>query len=761
MEQPPESIFAPIDNCFDHSIVYYFRILKWNFFLMLIFAVLHLPQLIFCITGNSIFNQFQLQLETFTVANLDISNETAFLIGVLGDAIGTLLYFLSLLYLRYNAINKDAQFKVSSISPWSVEVNGFPSATIDPEDLRSILQSNTHEIYLVRNFQGTLSIMKNKAFKERQIRLEKKKLEVFSKRLSQADMYVRQDFIRVLTDELKDITKELADKFNIFLAPDDLESIKAFVVFKSKVDRDLFYEKYNQDCLVRNGIYLFLNQPQELKLRGLYTIKVTEAPDPNEIKWENMDYQERNNVQIILMHLVVAIILLAPLIVFENMALKNARNNTVKCTEYCLDSDFTRTAYYIITGFWIFVADILGWIFLELIINKEKQIYLVQEQKVILIRIIVYLTCYTLLVPILISWETIGNIVLVVQSYTSTEKSLIFSDDLDRKWIINHGLIFLWVSIFYTLKLIILSIASGCRCITGGIRDQEELQLIGSLLTDENDEERQRLTGQQKTTGNNTNNNNQSHQTLFLLNLDESVNYNIQSRQNLDIKTGKTFRRDSPLINSNPTFRTGLRYAKLLFSIFLSTIVSAGLPLLPLLGAIQIGLQYVYDKNMLLKYHSYNEKQQVKLQEQLKSVGIITLKFIHFFLVLHLIFSVLIYGYPYIYTQNGMGISQDWNDSSNKLLYKLSTVIPLTLLFVILVVALIIDLVFFGINNNWKIQSDQIGQDVSQNLEDHVAMLKEQGSAVSYNLKHHDEFRDILLSQKQESIRATLNQFKH
>ena len=58
-------------------------------------------------------------------------------------------------------------------------------------------------------------------------------------------MYVRQDFIRVLTDELKDITKELSDKFNIFLAPDDLESIKAFVVFKSKVDRDLFYEKYN------------------------------------------------------------------------------------------------------------------------------------------------------------------------------------------------------------------------------------------------------------------------------------------------------------------------------------------------------------------------------------------------------------------------------------------------------------------------------------------------------------------------------------
>ncbi|CAD8084422.1 unnamed protein product [Paramecium primaurelia] len=205
--------------------------------------------------------------------------------------------------------------------------------------------------------------------------------------------------------------------------------------------------------------------------------------------------------------------------------------------------------------------------------------------------------------------------------------------------------------------------------------------------------------------------------------------------RNLDIKTGKSFRRDSPLINSNPTFKTGLRYAKLLFSIFLSTIISAGIPLLPLLGIIQIGLQYIYDKNMLLKYHSYNEKQQVKLQEQLKSIKIITLKFTHFFLLLHLIFSVLIYGYPYIYTQNGMGVSQDWNDVSNKLLSKLSAVIPLTLLFINLLVAFIIDLIFFGINNNWKIQSDQIGQDVSQDLEDHVSILKEQGSAISQNLK--------------------------
>ncbi|CAD8084424.1 unnamed protein product [Paramecium primaurelia] len=332
MEQPPEYIFASIDNCFDNSIVFYFRILRWDFILMVIFAILHLPQLIFCITENSIFNQFQLQLETFTVPNIDISNETAFLIGVLGDAIGTLLYFLSLIYLR----QKQMDFHQLQLIQ-KIYVPFFNLIHM------KYIQFHYEEQSIQREID--------------QIRKEKVR-SIFQEII--ISRYVRKTrFHQSLTDELKDITKELSQKFNIFLASDDLESIKAFVVFKSKVDRDLFYEKYNQDCLVRNG--------------GLLRKKQC-----------------------------LTIILLAPLIVFENMALKNARNNTVKCTEYCLDNDFTRTAYYIITGFWIFIADILGWIFLELIINKEKQIYLVQEQKVILIRIIVYLICYTLLVPILI-----------------------------------------------------------------------------------------------------------------------------------------------------------------------------------------------------------------------------------------------------------------------------------------------------------------------------------------------------------------------
>lgn len=80
--------------------------------------------------------------------------------------------------------------------------------------------------------------MKKKAHLERLIRLETKKLDIQSKKYSQAEIYIRQDYIRVLRNDVQDKVKELGEKFNLFLAPEDLESIRAYVVFKSKDDRD-------------------------------------------------------------------------------------------------------------------------------------------------------------------------------------------------------------------------------------------------------------------------------------------------------------------------------------------------------------------------------------------------------------------------------------------------------------------------------------------------------------------------------------------
>ena len=117
------------------------------------------------------------------------------------------------------------------------------------------------------------------------------------------------------------------------------------------------------------------------------------------------------------------------------------------------------------------LGNFLGWSFLDLIIMKERHIYLVSEQKSILIRVIVFLLVFSFLIPILISWESIGNLLLVIQTLTDSQKSLIFSSDLDRKWIINHAISYYWLSTFNTITIFVLSIVTRCRCITGGIRD--------------------------------------------------------------------------------------------------------------------------------------------------------------------------------------------------------------------------------------------------------------------------------------------------
>lgn len=91
-------------------------------------------------------------MESLSLANISASNSSNFPIIVTCDAIGTFLFFLVIIYLRYKGLEQHIKGKVTSVSPWSVEISGFPSATIDPEDLRPILFANVHEIYLVRNY---------------------------------------------------------------------------------------------------------------------------------------------------------------------------------------------------------------------------------------------------------------------------------------------------------------------------------------------------------------------------------------------------------------------------------------------------------------------------------------------------------------------------------------------------------------------------------------------------------------------------------
>ncbi|KAM3132848.1 hypothetical protein pb186bvf_014996 [Paramecium bursaria] len=751
MEPPPQSTFSNIDKSYDSSILLYFEILKWNIYLMLFMGLIQLPNLIFCLQGNIVFGSIQMQAEILSAANIDLS-ETNFLITVICDTIGCLVYLLSIYYLRYKRAEVQ-ECKIQSISPWSVEMSGFPTATIDPDDLRSIVTQQIHEIYLARNFQGTLNIMKQKAHLERSIRIETKKLELTSQKLNQAEIYIRQDYIRILREDLKLKTQELSEKFNLFLAPDDLESVRAFVIFKNREDRDKFLEQYNPDFLVKSDCLCLYNQPTELQLRGLYTIRVKDAPDPFEIRWENMDFIETRKKQFILIQILVVLAIFVPLIIFKILWAGYPKQDPLICNSEttkesdCIDSnmDLTRFGIIIVTAAWIIYGDEIAMKLLNYVLDRERQIYLVQEQFSILWRLFLFLFLNAFAIPYVMSFKVVAQYL----QFVSTSKDLVYSDNIDRKFILNHGILYFWMSIIYLLPNLFMLI--GTTCVDTSKLSDQELQMIGGIITSENSEEERQMINTDQNVNQST-----SNATAFLINVKE--NDNKESHINIDYQNAKPIRRDNQIINTNPTFQTGQRYARMLFCISLGILYSSQVPILPLISVLHMSLQYYNDKFLLLNYHSYNERQQVKLQQQLKRLGIKTLQFIPFLILLHMLMSIFVYGYPGFYKQNSLGMGMDWN-SNQETVYKFSSVIPLTVLAGITLVAIILDF-FIQFEPKNDVES-QVFENISNNIDDHLKPLKEQGSMISYNLKYHDEYREIIISQKHESIRATLNQFKH
>ena len=49
---PPRNLFGDISQSYDCSVIVYFTILKWLFFMMILFTFLSLPSLIFTLGGQ-------------------------------------------------------------------------------------------------------------------------------------------------------------------------------------------------------------------------------------------------------------------------------------------------------------------------------------------------------------------------------------------------------------------------------------------------------------------------------------------------------------------------------------------------------------------------------------------------------------------------------------------------------------------------------------------------------------------------------------
>lgn len=68
--------------------------------------------------------------------------------------------------------------------------------------------------------------------------------------------------------------------------------------------------------------------------------------------------------------------------------------------------------------------------------------------------------------------------------------------------------------------------------------------------------------------------------------------------------------------------------------------------------------------------------------------------------IIHIIIALEIYGYPGFFEQNSMGANLKWSDYDFKILYKIGTIIPLTILLGIGVLGFVADFIFLGKGNH-------------------------------------------------------------
>lgn len=92
----------------------------------------------------------------------------------------------------------------------------------------------------------------------------------------------------------------------------------------------------------------------------------------------------------------------------------------------------------LVAGLWIYVGNELGIFFLDLIIIRERQIYIVREQKNILWRLFLYSLVFAFIFPYLLSLESIGDMLYIFSPHSSAEKALVYSTAVDRKWLLNN-----------------------------------------------------------------------------------------------------------------------------------------------------------------------------------------------------------------------------------------------------------------------------------------------------------------------------------
>lgn len=307
---PPNgnSIDKELAGKFGEGVSVYFGILKMFIALFFLMGLASAPIIYINMSGNLNLNDSRIRVEKTMLLGFDayapsqlnnlpsqkratLKRNVYLIVGC--DALVCLIFVSLVLYSRWQLgkLLREIKERYPSVSRWAVQVEKIPNSITGEYELKkhfSQFTESVHECVLTRDYKGALKLFNQKLKLQSFLEHELKFQQTMSCIKNEEEQLLKSaQKIEHLQLRIQQKEKRIAQKIDKFLHQYDRMSIVGIVLFSNEVTRNTIRRKYNtrKDCL--QNFFGCALQPKELRFRNLYPLKVSKAPDPSDIKWQN------------------------------------------------------------------------------------------------------------------------------------------------------------------------------------------------------------------------------------------------------------------------------------------------------------------------------------------------------------------------------------------------------------------------------------------------------------------------------------------
>ncbi len=267
----------------------YYLFLRYMIFVFLIIAVVHSISIIINVAGNgfgetrtdvdnfgraSVGNHQEIPLVTILARSLEGQNVPLVLSVV--DATAMLVFLVSWVRLRSQQLQtvEDIDAGVMTIADYTVYVEDLPPDCLNPEEFKEFFSQfgQVADVQIGLNNGNLITLINDRSV----LNIEN---ELASAELKQTKLTTQEDVVKKIAAKMRVVDKKIAGLRNAA----SFKSIVAYVTFNEQSAQDKCMKKF------QGGFFSRLMADQKMKFRTKHALAVSQAPEPSNIKWENLE----------------------------------------------------------------------------------------------------------------------------------------------------------------------------------------------------------------------------------------------------------------------------------------------------------------------------------------------------------------------------------------------------------------------------------------------------------------------------------------